>query len=80
MAKIFGISLSLIFWKIKKTLAKDILLSAHLCASQWEFNLLKDLNKWDEEIDEIDKNFISQLKGLAHVNGVDEIIDEVHRP
>jgi len=63
------------FLEEQNSLAREILLSAHLCASQWEFNLLKGLNKWDEEIDEIDKNFVNNLKRFDHIKGVPEIID-----
>jgi len=68
------------FLEEQNSLARDILFSAHLCASQWEFNLLKDLNKWDEEIKEIDKNFINQLKKLEHIKGVSEIIAPLSSP
>lgn len=64
----------------QNSLAREILLSAHLCASQWEFNLLKGLNKWDEEIEEIDKNFVNNLKRFDHIKGVPEIIESNPSP
>ncbi|WP_461834766.1 HD domain-containing protein [Desulfothermus sp.] len=68
------------FLEEQNSLAREILLSAHLCASQWEFNLLKGLNKWDEEIDEIDKNFVNNLKRFDHIKGVPAIIESNPSP
>jgi putative hydrolase of HD superfamily len=77
------------FWsKFKKyfleededSLARKILKAAHLYASQWEFNLLKHLNRWDEEIEEIDKNFINTLKELSHIRGVLELTNDGPSP
>ncbi len=61
-------------------LARDILRAAHLYASQWEFNLLKELNRWDEEIDEIEDNFKSSLMGLSYIQGVSELIGQGFSP
>jgi len=68
------------FLEEQNSLATQILHSAHLCASQWEFNLLKELNKWDEEIDEIDRNFVNNLRKFDHIKGVSEIIDSNPSP
>ena len=56
-------------------LADAILEAAHHYASYWEFRLLKPLNSFDDELQEIEAGFQSKLEGLRHVRGVAELID-----
>ncbi len=58
----------------KKTLADEILDAAHLYASKWEFDLLKGLNGFDDEIPEIDASFVQRLEGYSYLNGVPELL------
>ncbi|GAU07877.1 HD domain-containing protein [Desulfoplanes formicivorans] len=55
-------------------LASRILDAAHLLASQWEFHLIKDLNPKDEEMDEIEANFIQGIEGFQDLIGVRELM------
>lgn len=55
-------------------LAERILRAAHLYASQWEFNLIRPLNSFDEELRDIEKSFSDDLRGLADVTGVPELL------
>ncbi len=57
-----------------------ILRFSHLFASQWEFNLIKRLNRWDEEIREIDASFKHSLREFSWLKGVDELIGEDSSP
>ena len=51
-----------------KGLAADILASAHLYSSVWEFRLLRPLNdEFDDELPEIDKRFNEQLDEFRHI-------------
>lgn len=54
--------------------ARRILTAAHLYASQWEFRLIKPLNGFDEEMDEIDVSFRERLAGFADVRGMPDIV------
>lgn len=58
----------------KKTLGDEILEAAHLYASKWEFDLLKGLNGFDDEIPEIDASFTRRLEAHAHLRGVSELL------
>ncbi len=53
--------------------ARQILEAAHLIASKWEFHLIKDLNPWDEEMEEIEANFQQDLARFGHLRGVAEL-------
>lgn len=53
------------------SLGRQILRAAHLYASQWEFNLIKEIHPWDGEMKEIQENFEQSLKELNHLRGVD---------
>ncbi len=61
-------------------LSKSILEFSHLFASQWEFELIKGMNKWDEEIKEIDLSFKRSLSRFTHIHGVAELVEEVSSP
>ena len=56
-------------------LSRNILEAAHLFASRWEFHLIKGVNPWDEELEEIEENFEKSLKRFAHLQGVPELIN-----
>ena len=56
------------------SLARRILTAAHLYASQWEFLLIKPLNSFDEEMDEIDVSFRERLAGFGDVRGMPDIV------
>lgn len=58
----------------KKTLADEILDAAHLYASKWEFDLLKGLNGFDDEIPEIDASFTERLQRYSYLKGVNELM------
>lgn len=53
-----------------QSMARQILEASHLLASQWEFRLIQGLNPWDEEMEEIEKNFQSSLEQYIHLEGV----------
>ncbi len=54
--------------------ADRILQAAHLYASQWEFNIIKPFNGFDEELDGIDLSFREGLAALADVPGVTDLM------
>ncbi len=54
-------------------LTNEILKASHLFASQWEFNLIKNLNTFDAEIKNIEEDFIMQLQKLEKVEGLEEL-------
>jgi putative hydrolase of HD superfamily len=58
-----------------ESLASRILDAAHLFASRWEFHLIRDLNQWDEEMDEIDENFRTGLENHLDLAGVRQLLD-----
>ncbi|WP_462324060.1 HD domain-containing protein [Desulfoplanes sp.] len=53
--------------------ARRILEAAHLLASQWEFHLIRDLNPKDEEMEEIEENFVQGIAGFQDLHGVREL-------
>lgn len=55
-------------------LSCNILEAAHLFASRWEFNLIKGINPWDEELEEIEENFENSLKRFSHLEGVSDLM------
>ncbi len=62
-------------------LTEKILQASHLYASQWEFNLIKDINSFDSEISKIEKDFEDKLAILAKEEGLEElanILDKEH--
>ncbi len=60
--------------KQEDTLGRQILRAAHLYASQWEFNLIQEINPWDEELREIETNFRQSLEDLNYIKGVENLI------
>ncbi len=58
----------------KRGLADEILDAAHLYASKWEFDLLKNLNSFDDEIAEIDASFVRKLNGYTYLRGMPELL------
>ncbi len=54
--------------------ADKILRAAHMYASRWEFKIIKPLNWFDEEMEEIENSFNKQLLGLQDVPGVSELL------
>jgi putative hydrolase of HD superfamily len=57
----------------EKSLARDILDAAHLYASTWEYNLIKQENPWDEELLEIESSFRDGLAKHEGLIGVTEL-------
>ncbi len=56
--------------------AAQILEFAHLYASVWEFRLLQKMNaSFDDELEDIDKRFTSQLEKYEHLKGAPELIE-----
>ncbi len=58
-----------------ESLASRILDAAHLFASRWEFHLIRDMNKWDEEMDDIEDNFRRGLEKHLDLSGVRQLIE-----
>lgn len=58
----------------EKTLARRILMAAHLYASYSEFRMLKPLNPHDEEMPEIEESFQTRLRALTDIPGVAELL------
>lgn len=54
--------------------AGDILRAAHLYASSWEFNLIKELGPWDAEKAGIEQSFTDGLAACRHLAGVPELM------
>lgn len=57
-------------------LAGRILHASHIYASRYEFHLIKDLNPWDEELEEIEDDFTAILNAHTDLRGVPELMDE----
>jgi putative hydrolase of HD superfamily len=58
--------------------ADRILNAAHLFASHWEFNLIRKVSPWDEELEEIEASFNKRLSSLTDVKGVAELLEGPH--
>lgn len=56
------------------SLARRILRAAHLYASQWEFRLIRPLNGFDEEMEDIDASFRQRLNSFGDVKGMPDIV------
>ncbi len=56
-------------------LAGRILFASHLYASRYEFNLIKDLNPSDEELEDIEQSFHSSLREYDDIDGVPELLE-----
>ena len=57
------------------TLATRILDAAHLFASRWEFHIIRNLNQWDEEMDDIERNFREGLEAHLDLAGVRQLLE-----
>lgn len=58
-----------------ESLASRILDAAHLFASRWEFHLIKDMNTWDEEMEDIEDNFREGLEAHLDLTGVRQLLE-----
>jgi putative hydrolase of HD superfamily len=58
----------------EKTLARRILMAAHLYASYAAFRVLRPMNPHDEEMPEIEESFRSRLADLSDIPGVAELL------
>jgi len=76
LGKEFWSKLELYLTNEDNSLARRILDAAHIFASQWEFGLIKELNRADEEIKEIEDNFFNSLQQYTDLDGVYELINE----
>lgn len=56
------------------SLADRLLRAAHLYASKWEFNLIRPLNYFDEELRDIDSSFTEQLRDMDDLEGVPQLL------
>ena len=56
------------------SLADRLLRAAHLYASKWEFNLIRPLNYFDEELRDIDSSFTEQLRAMDDLEGVPRLL------
>ncbi len=59
----------------RRDLAGRILYAAHIYASRYEFHLIKGLNPWDEELEEIEEDFRKTLEAHADLAGVRELLN-----
>ena len=57
-------------------LATRILDAAHHYASFWEFRLIRPLNGFDDEMADIEQNFIGQLQSHMDLAGVSDLLGE----
>ncbi len=62
------------FLQEEQSLSTKILTAAHLYASKWEFNLIRTLNYFDEELRDIDSSFTEQLQAMRDIDGVDHLL------
>ncbi len=58
-------------------LAQRILDAAHIYASSWEFNIIKQLNSFDEEIPEIDASFKQKQAEFSDLPGASELSQDL---
>lgn len=56
------------------SLDRRILTAAHLYASQWEFQLIRPLNSFDDEMDSIAGSFVERLNTLRGLKGMDSLL------
>ncbi|MDE7371063.1 MAG: HD domain-containing protein, partial [Desulfovibrio sp.] len=56
------------------SLARRILTAAHLYASQWEFQIIRPLNGFDDEMDSIGQSFVERLNTLRSLRGMDSLL------
>ena len=57
-------------------LAERILDAAHIYTSSWEFNIIKQLNSFDEEIPEIDASFKQKQAAFADLPGAAQLCED----
>ncbi len=62
------------------SLSGQICAAAHLYASQWEFDLIKDLGPWNPDMKGIEESFIQGLSKYNHLKGVSELIEGPRNP
>lgn len=62
------------------SLSRRILAASHMYASYSEFKLLKHLNQPDEEVLDIEQNFISRLEGASDIKGVSDLLNSEKTP
>lgn len=55
-------------------LARRILTAAHLYASQWEFQIIRPCNTFDDEIDSIAQSFVDRLNLFRDLCGMDSLL------
>lgn len=58
----------------ENSLANRILKAAHMYASYSEFKLLSNLNQPDEELNDIEQNFIEELEKESDIKGVSDLL------
>lgn len=56
------------------SLDRRILTAAHLYASQWEFQLIRPCNTFDDEMDSIARSFVERLNRLRDLRGMDPLL------
>lgn len=64
----------------EQSLAQRILKVAHLYSSKWEFNLIRPLNYFDEELRDIDSSFTEQLQAMRDLEGVSQLLASAGNP
>ena len=56
------------------SLDRRILTAAHLYASQWEFQIIRPCNTFDDEMDSIAQSFVERLNTLRDLRGMDALL------
>lgn len=56
------------------SLDRRILLAAHLYASQWEFQIIRPSNSFDDEMDSIAQSFEAGLNNLRDLRGMESLL------
>ena len=64
----------------EESLAQRILKVSHLYASKWEFNLIRPLNYFDEELRDIESSFTEQLQAMNDIEGVNHLLASAGNP
>lgn len=62
----------------EKSLARNILDASHLYASRWEFQLIRPLNSFDDEMETIAESFSEGLASHTYLKGMRELLDRDH--
>lgn len=58
----------------RTALSDRILAAAHLYASGWEYNIIRPLNAFDEEAQQIAESFTTRLGAMTDIKGVADLI------